>query len=305
VDLRQLRALRAVARAGTFHAAAAELGYTQSAISQQIASLERTVGQRLVDRPEGRSPAGLTPTGRVLLEHAEAVFARLEAAAREIDDLRNGQAGVARVGYFTSAGTRIVPATLELLRKRSPQLRVQLDERACDGDLQRGVIVGDLDVALVVMPLAEPSLACTELLAEPYVAMVRRDDALAGRPSLGSEDLRGRPLAAVAGCQHQEEVDDRLAELELESAVAYRSPDNDALVTLAATGTACAIVPRSLAAGVEGRGVVALPVDELELPRRRIGLALHAGRTPPAAATVFADGARDACRALAAETAAA
>src|SRR5918999_495306 len=174
VDLRQLRALRAVVRERGFHAAAAELGYTQSAISQQIAGLERTVGQRLIDRPDGRSAAGLTPAGRVLLDHAEAVFARLDAAARDLDDLATGAAGVVRVGYFTSAGTTIVPATLELLRERRPQLRVELDERCCDAELQRSVIVGDLDVALVILPLAEPALDSVELLEEPYVAVLRR-----------------------------------------------------------------------------------------------------------------------------------
>lgn len=298
VDLRQLRALRAVVRERGFHAAAAELGYTQSAISQQIAGLERTVGQRLIDRPDGRSAAGVTPAGRVLLDHAEAVFARLDAAARDLDELSTGAAGVVRVGYFTSAGTMIVPATLELLRERRPRLRVELDERACDAELQRSVIVGDLDVALVILPLAEPGLDYVELLEEPYLAVVRSDDELAGLPALGRDELRGRALAALTGCKHQREVDARLAQLQLDSAVTYRSPENDALLTLAAAGTACAIVPRSIAAGAGARGLVAVPIDELGLPGRRIALALHPDRTPPAAARAFADGARDACRAL-------
>ena len=302
VDLRQLRALRAVVRARSFHAAAADLGYTQSAVSQQIAGLERTVGHRLIDRREGRSAAGLTPAGRVLLEHAEAVFARLDAAARDIDDLGNGSAGVARVGYFTSAGTQIVPAVLTLLRERSPSLRVELDERACDAELQRALLMGDLDVALVVLPASEPALELVELIAEPYVAVVHRDDELAGRASLGVDDLRGRALATVAGCRHQADVDAHLAQLGLEAEVAYSSPEHDALLTLAAAGTACAIVPRSIAAGGAGRGLVGLPLAELGIPPRRIALASHAERTPPAAASAFADGARDACRALAARS---
>ena len=80
VEVRRLAALRAVAREGSFGAAATSLGYTQSAVSQQIATLERAVGERLVNRPGGPRPVSMTAAGEVLLRHAERVVAGMEAA---------------------------------------------------------------------------------------------------------------------------------------------------------------------------------------------------------------------------------
>src|SRR5438093_375119 len=88
LELRHLIALRAVADEGTFGAAARKLGYTQSAISQQIATLERIVGQKLIERPGGPRPVSLTDAGRLLLGHAEGITARLQAAQADLQTLR-------------------------------------------------------------------------------------------------------------------------------------------------------------------------------------------------------------------------
>ena len=88
VELRHLLALQAVAEEGSFGRAARSLGYTQSAISQQIAALERIVGQRLIDRPGGPRPVTLTDAGALLLTHARAINARLAAAQADLDCVR-------------------------------------------------------------------------------------------------------------------------------------------------------------------------------------------------------------------------
>src|SRR5712692_11878921 len=92
LELRHLIALKAVSDEGTFGRAAASLGYTQSAISQQIAMLERIVGQRLIDRPGGPRPVSLTEGGELLLRHAEAIAARLQAAQADLVALEAGDA---------------------------------------------------------------------------------------------------------------------------------------------------------------------------------------------------------------------
>src|SRR5437764_13320399 len=113
IELRHFLALEAVAREGSFGKAAAKLGYTQSAVSQQIAALERIVGQRLVERPGGPEPVSLTEAGRLLLTHADAIPARVAAAQADRSAHGDGQAGTLRVGVFQRLGQRILP---ELMR---------------------------------------------------------------------------------------------------------------------------------------------------------------------------------------------
>src|SRR5580765_8680540 len=115
VELRHLLALQAVAEHRSFGRAATALGYTQSAISQQIAALERAVGQQLVNRPGGPSPVGMTPAGDLLLRHAETIGARLAAAAADLSALESGDLGLLRIGAVQSVDARLVPHALREL----------------------------------------------------------------------------------------------------------------------------------------------------------------------------------------------
>src|SRR5437016_7539325 len=112
LELRHLVALDAIAREGSFWAAADALDCSQSAISQQVALLERVVGHRLVERSRGRREVTITEAGRLLLTHAEAIVARLRAAQADFTAYDEGGAGVLRVGSYQSVGQRIVPHLL-------------------------------------------------------------------------------------------------------------------------------------------------------------------------------------------------
>src|SRR5881392_1638575 len=112
VELRHFAALQALADEGSFGRAAGKLGYTQSAISQQIAMLERIVGERLVERPGGPRPVTMTEAGRLLLRHAESIIARLQAAQADLAALSAGEAGSLRVGTFQSVGAKVLPAVM-------------------------------------------------------------------------------------------------------------------------------------------------------------------------------------------------
>src|SRR5712691_6745090 len=132
VELRHFLALDAVAREGSFGKAASALGYTQSAVSQQIAMLERQVGQKLVDRPGGPKPVSLTEAGKLLLTHAEAIAARVAAAQADLTALSDGQAGTLRVGVFQSVGQRILPELMRRYLQAWPKVEVKLTESADD-----------------------------------------------------------------------------------------------------------------------------------------------------------------------------
>jgi len=167
VELRHLTALRAVARERSFRRAAARLGYTQSAVSQQIAALERTVGERLVERPGGRSPVVLTDAGELLVEHAEAIAGRLEAAAADLASVRRGGTGTLRIGADQSVGARILPGLLRRLSQLRPNVVVELVERVDDLELARALERGETDLAFVDLTLADGPFDSVEILRDP------------------------------------------------------------------------------------------------------------------------------------------
>src|SRR5262249_26728836 len=112
VELRHFRALEAVSRERSFAKAAIALGYTQSAVSQQIATLERLVGQKLVERPGGPKPVSLTEAGQLLLTHAEAIAARVAAAQADLTALGGGEAGPLPGRRLPSVRPRAAPEQL-------------------------------------------------------------------------------------------------------------------------------------------------------------------------------------------------
>src|SRR5262245_41777976 len=138
VEIRHLAALRAVAEEGTFGAAALKLGYAQSAISQQIAALERHVGRRLFDRPGGSRPVTLTRAGELLLEHAESIMARLAAARIDLDSLADEDVDrPIRVGAYQTVASVILPLILQELGADPGEVEFDLHESNDDTELLR------------------------------------------------------------------------------------------------------------------------------------------------------------------------
>src|SRR5918996_1889999 len=134
VELRHLAALQAIAEEGSFGRAAIRLGYTQSAVSQQLATLERLVGERLVERPGGPRPIALTEAGRLLLRHAEAIVARLQAAQADLQALSAGAAGSLRVGTYQSVGKHLLPTVMRRFSAAWPLVELKLTEMSTDQD---------------------------------------------------------------------------------------------------------------------------------------------------------------------------
>jgi DNA-binding transcriptional LysR family regulator len=109
LEVRHLIALDAVSSEGTFGRAAEKLGYTQSAISQQIAALEKVVGGKLFDRPGGPRPVEITPLGSEVLDVARDLLGRVESAGHRIDRFRSGEIGQITVGTFQSTSAAVLP----------------------------------------------------------------------------------------------------------------------------------------------------------------------------------------------------
>ncbi|WP_407990761.1 LysR family transcriptional regulator [Kitasatospora sp. CMC57] len=168
LDVRRLRLLRELAHRGTIAAVAESLAFSPSAVSQQLSVLEREAGVPLLERT-GRRVA-LTPAGRSLVGHAEAVLERLERAGAELADARSGLAGPLRIGTYPSAARAIIPAALAALGRQHPGLEpmvTEVDPAAVSGLLRSG----ELDVALLheydfVPADPQPGLATESLFTE-------------------------------------------------------------------------------------------------------------------------------------------
>jgi molybdate transport repressor ModE-like protein len=172
-------ALKAIAEEGSFGRAAASLGYTQSAISQQIAMLERIVGQKLIDRPGGPKQVSLTEAGELLLRHADAIAARLQAAQADLAALDAGDAGPLRIGTYQSVGARVLPAMFHEFSEQWPDVEITLQESADDRDLIHLVERGELDLTFVVLPLDSGPYETVDLFRDPYVLVVPAGSPLA------------------------------------------------------------------------------------------------------------------------------
>jgi DNA-binding transcriptional LysR family regulator len=196
-----LRVLREVAERGSLTAAAAALGYTQSAVSRQIATLERAAGAKLLDRrPDG---VRLTPAGRVLLRHAVVALDELGAAGRELQ----GQAtdgGIARLGYLISAGGVLVPRSLAALRRRNPDIEVTTREGTTPS-LIRALRARTIDLALLSsrVPYRPPDEDDPPLLVEPLaeaklLLAVPADSSLGKRKTIHIDELADQRWIASA-----------------------------------------------------------------------------------------------------------
>jgi DNA-binding transcriptional LysR family regulator len=288
VELRHLAALEAVGRTGSFGRAAVELGYTQSAVSQQIAQLERAVGQRLVERPGGPRPVSLTDAGRLLLRHADAIVAQLEAARADMAALAEGAAGPLRVGIYQSIGARLVPGMLRRFVDAWPRVEVQLREEADAEELLRLVARGELDLTFCDLPLPEGPYEAVELLRDDYVLVVAADSPLAARDTAPSRrQLAGLSLIAWRSTTGAEQA---LRGHAPDLRVVFRTDDNGTLLGLVAEGLGVAVVP-SLVVNPRNPAVVALPFGNRIAPRL-IGLAWHRDRYRSAAAEGFVEEAR-------------
>jgi DNA-binding transcriptional LysR family regulator len=285
IDLRHLAALEAVARTGSFGRAARELGYTQSAVSQQIAQLERIVGQKLFDRPGGPRRVEPTEAGLLLLGHADAIVAQLDAARADMAALAEGAAGTLRVGIYQSVGVRLLPALVRRFREQLPLVGVRVREESAAADLLRLLEHGELDLTFADLPLREGPFEWAELLQDPYVLLVSSRSELASLDAAPS--LREVAKLPLIGRRSTDEPERFLAGRVPEVNVVFRTDDNGTLAAFVAEDLGAAIEPR-LVVDPRDRDVKTLPFGS-RIPPRTLVLAWHRDRYRSQAAQAFVE----------------
>jgi molybdate transport repressor ModE-like protein len=276
VELRHFAALQAIATEGSFGRAAERLGYTQSAISQQMATVERIVGEKLVERPGGPRAVSLTEAGRLLLRHADSIVARLQAAQADLHALRAGEAGLLHVGTFQSVGARMLPEIMRRFRDQWPAVDIGLQEFD-DADVGPALERGEIDVGFVLLPVIDAPLETIELLRDPYVLVVPADSPHAhGRvPTL--REIGAEPLVGFRSDRSIEPVEAALRG----AGIAPRFT----LQGLVAAGVANAVMPRLTVE--EGDPRVAVRELGDAVPPRIIAIARHIDRYLSPAARAF------------------
>ncbi|MEV5937497.1 LysR family transcriptional regulator [Streptomyces sp. NPDC051994] len=274
VSLTALRVFRAVAEQGTFTAAAASLGYTQSAVSRQMASIERAAGAELLERR--RDGVRLTAAGRVVMRRATVVLDEIEATARELSGLP-GPGGTVRLGWFPSAGTTLVPQALAALRRSDPGLHVISREGGTPA-LVRALRAGSIDLALLASapPFRAPDTESPPLALQTLTERALRLAVPAAHPLARGEfvdvaDLRGQRwiVGSSSGADGLMGVWPGLDE---RPEIVHTARDWLAKLHLVAAGCGLTTVPSAMAAAVPS-GVRVLPVRGGPQELRRVLLA--------------------------------
>lgn len=295
LEIRLVSAFIAVVEHGSFAAAARELGYTQSGVSQQVAALERIVDTKLLIRHAGgRRPVQPTAAGRTLLEHSRTLLEHIDRAYDEINGRADGPGSPVRVAGFSSIAVHVLPELLRELRGLT-EIRVEILEERSDDELFEHLDSGAADLALAVLP-APSRFGVDELGADPYVAVVPAGSQPASRSRVTIDDLRGHALLGISRCAHEEVVEARLLAAGLEHATFERYEDSRLVQSLVAGGHGIAVLP-SLAVEHGDDAVRVLPLA-VDIPPRRIGLLHLRDRLPTPAARSFRSVAVECCRGL-------
>ncbi|MFF7751200.1 LysR family transcriptional regulator [Streptomyces sp. NPDC007971] len=280
-----MRAFLEVARTGSFTVAARTLGWTQSAVSRQVASLESALGGGpLFDRlPRG---VRLTEAGRTLVPYAETVADALHGAVRGLAALEELAGGRLRFGAFATADAALVPQALGAFRTLHPAVRIEREEGLTPGLLDR-LAAGHLDLAVVSTTVRTPLEAYDlhHLLDEPlYVAVP------AAHPLAGADGVRLAQFADAGWISGGDRPEGTLLDAALREGfrprVAHVVAEWTAKQGYVAAGLGVTLAPGLAAASVRP-DVVLLPVRDDEAPARAVYAATVRGRSVPPAAGAF------------------
>jgi DNA-binding transcriptional LysR family regulator len=285
----RLKVLSEVVARGSFSAAADGLNYTQSAVSQAIARLEAETGTALVVRDR----AGVRPTaaGAMLLEHAEAILAQIEAAETDLEALLGLRGGRLRMASFPSAGATLMPLAIATFRSRHPDVELSLAEGEPE-DIAPRLRLGEIDLALLFHfgdeePRLLAGLHTAALLEDPLHVAIPDSHRLARKRALTLSDLRGQDwvqTSASSPCARH--VVRSCVAAGFEPHVTFESDDYETVQGLVAAGVGVALVPRLALTRVRP-GIVVRELAPSSPSRTVLAATLPGPAAPPAAKSML------------------
>ena len=284
LELKHLIALDAVAEAGTFGRAAERLGYTQSAVSQQIAALEKMLGDPVFDRPGGPKPVELTPLGEHLLAEARDLLGRANALWDSVDRFRTGEIGRLTIGTFQSASAKVLPLVIGEMVKRFPDVELRVVESDADDELNLGLERGELDLSFVVGEWGG-AFESVALFDDPFVLVARPGDFAPGVVPV--EQLADTPMIGQHENSCQLLNEQGLRAVGLEPDYVFRTNDNGTVTAMVKAGLGVAVLPL-LCVEPDDPGI-SLHQLRPSLPDRTVAIAWRAGRTLSPVARQFVE----------------
>src|SRR5436190_10476731 len=246
LDVKRMRVIKDVAARGSFSGAADALSYTQSAVSQQIAALEREAGAVLVER--NARGVRLTDAGSALVAHADAILARLDAAERELEAIAGLRGGHLRLVAFPSAASSLMPLAVAEFRRRHPAVELSL-EPGEPAEAMEALKAGQCDVALSLEasfePFADDAIAKTPLLDDPMFLVLPGGHPLARKPDLRLEDLAEEAFiqGAIGTCPDTRILLRAGNAAGFEPRIAFQSNDYTAIQGFIAAGVGMGLIP--------------------------------------------------------------
>jgi DNA-binding transcriptional LysR family regulator len=289
LDVKRMRVLREVANHGSFSAAAEALYLSQSAVSQQVATLEREVGMSLLQRTSD-GPM-LTDAGESLLAHADAVIARLEEAERELGEIAGLASGRLRIASFPSASATLVTRALSTFGARFPGVQLKFSEFEPEVSIPQ-LRRGEIDLAVVFDYPSQPppedrDIDRARLLTESMYVALPHTHALAGEDSVRLDQLANEPwLSGTRPSTCADLIVDACREAGFEPRIAFESDDYSVLQGFVAGGLGVTLLPDLALAAL--RPDVVVRCVEPQPPQRRVWAAVRSvgARSPAAEAMV-------------------
>jgi LysR family hydrogen peroxide-inducible transcriptional activator len=284
MDLRQLSALVAVADEGSFSAAAAALHTVQSNVSTHIARLERELESVLVDRSAGR----LTEEGEAVANRARRIKAELDALVADVAALHDVVSGTVHVGVIGTTARWLAPQLIAAMREKHPHVQLFIVD-ATSTSLEPRLANGQLDLAVVNLPLPAPDLVADPLFCEDLVLVVPSEHPLAEREHVTLKELDGLELLMAApNTAYRRELDAAAAAVGTTLIPKGQIDGVRLMASLTFEGHGPAILPATAIPEWLPQGIWR-PVRVDDLPRRTVGVAQRRRGLPAAPARALLD----------------
>lgn len=290
IELRHLKTMAAVADEGTFGRAALRLGYTQSSVSQQVATLEKAVGGAVFDRPGGPKPVRVTHLGELILAHGRDLLTRAQALTDAVERFRAGS-GRIDIGTFPGVTNLILPGVVRRLLDEHPGCDIRLSEIGAENPR-----IGDLDLLFHDGPI-DGDVDHIKLLDEQYLLVADRDAFPDGPVPVRLLD--NAPMVAWPPTFHQRWLERTLAAAGARPRIVFRTTGHETILSMVRAGIGSAVLPWLALHSAEAWADEQLTIHHLRpSPTREIHLYWSADSAGSPLVTRAIDLAREAAAAL-------